>query len=749
MKRSNEVLKDAPTTDASTDKDRRTTEPRTLTGKLHPELPIGARVLLSPRIGFTAGPAGTIDAIQLRGRTPSPFGAAMGDHTVAWQALVDAVRAALHGRSAAEAVAELRVIHGAADRWQADAFSLTARLLAQLGDEAGARRVPRLEDADFRTVAALDRAAATPAQAAAELATAVAQHLAYLNYLPFATVPAAGSRGSVGSGEGTYRGTLVAFEQEKAPDVAETLAATDPRRAALRTALWKLFAFDAALREATIPAVLDPEIAVPLARAATRLLEIADGLDTLAVGLSVAPDTTSFASLMPLGTELETLRTTIGPRRFVRISGTEFAVHIVSLRGQVDAMQQLALGTTKDRKTKSGPVASAAKEAAMAARTLADGEVAAAKAAPARAAALLAAMLHEHLHTVATAYPRSVLATGLLTVGAEHTGADAALEELRRRIASSFPPAPGAEAERHRTALDTLGAALRTEYTALPPIITATRNGWAAQAANASLVVVYNPAVAPRVTCNGRADAPAGVAGMGCHTTAWVLEVEAVRRLLATAATPADALRTLAADVRTTHAGTNAAGTVLALDRYLPAGQLAAGQLVSVFDEATAVLTAATLPAPADADVATAIEAYLSWRNLLPFATVDEGDRGGHAERADADARTLFDGEALGLAAQTARQPLATREIRQTTVEALTLAADLLQAGLDDTAWPDLVDPVKAATTRLRARATELTTKAAAATNPADVIVTARWAEHRETYQRVHPGAAVPATWKD
>ncbi len=64
MKRAGDVSIDVTTSDPSAEKEQRTTGPRTLTGRIHDELPLGARVLLSPRIGFTAGSNPTIEAIQ-------------------------------------------------------------------------------------------------------------------------------------------------------------------------------------------------------------------------------------------------------------------------------------------------------------------------------------------------------------------------------------------------------------------------------------------------------------------------------------------------------------------------------------------------------------------------------------------------------------------------------------------------------------------------------------------------------------
>ncbi|HEY1669719.1 MAG TPA: hypothetical protein VGG54_28820, partial [Trebonia sp.] len=72
------------------------------TGNPHPELGAGIVVGLRPLV--TTDENGKISKVSINGRTPSPFGRAMGDHTVAWQLLVDEVHASLYGKSLSDAI---------------------------------------------------------------------------------------------------------------------------------------------------------------------------------------------------------------------------------------------------------------------------------------------------------------------------------------------------------------------------------------------------------------------------------------------------------------------------------------------------------------------------------------------------------------------------------------------------------------------------------------------------------------------
>src|SRR5579862_6621597 len=104
----------------------------TLVEAEHPELPLGASIRLRPRVVLDS--AGKVAKIEISGRTPSPFGGAMGDHTVSWQALVDAVHADLHGLLLATAISVLRAEHEARTEWMRTAGSDGMLLLRELDD---------------------------------------------------------------------------------------------------------------------------------------------------------------------------------------------------------------------------------------------------------------------------------------------------------------------------------------------------------------------------------------------------------------------------------------------------------------------------------------------------------------------------------------------------------------------------------------------------------------------------------------
>jgi hypothetical protein len=721
----------------------------------HPELPAGATVRMRPRV--TAGADDRTNGIQVSGRTPSPFGGPMGDHTVAWQALVDAVRAQLHGLPVADAVVALLIAHGAASAWMDQPGSLGRLLLRQLGADATQRR-PRLEDASFRVSdhAGLASAAARdgdPAKALGELGRAVAYHLAYLNYLPFATVQAATARGSHGSGEGAYRKLLTDYERGSQPDAtAQVLPPGDQGRTALTGALWALFDFRAAIRASHIRYVLDDSIATSTTADAAALeagladlVTISERLSDSSTGTLTGQDAGQLTRIQAAG-------------EFIRVRNSVRYLDISAAGGKVrdDAaaiLEARGAGTVPSRKawlnpgTKTGRDRAATTQLYVNSAASQAAEIAeAAAAAPARAAAVLASLLHKHQRTVATAYPRSVRMSEFL--GA--TPSVTAWAVLQQALAADQELAALPVSQERAVRLTALRQAFTTTYQALSPIEIAASNSWAAAAGKEALVVVYTqvPAGQAKFTVDGRADAPTGVEGQGSHTTAWVLETAAMNALVDAAASPAEACEALKAAL--TEDLARKVG-VLTLDHYLPADQLQAGQLPDVFSAAAACLAAAAVQDPS-----LAAASFLRYRNLLPFATVDAGDRGGHGEDINAAAATLFDRGSLEHATDLLQDAIRDDTTRFDAAAALKTAADVLKAEIDRTVavdgsdpWPDLVKKAaRLSRGRLNKRsaalsADELGVPAAAAADAAaaaTMIQRNRWQEHQRTYQELHPG---------
>ncbi|MFI6600666.1 hypothetical protein ACIBHX_30845 [Nonomuraea sp. NPDC050536] len=167
---------------------------------------------------------------------------------------------------------------------------------------------------------------------------------------------------------------------------------------------------------------------------------------------------------------------------------------------------------------------------------------------------------------------------------------------------------------------------------------------------------------------------------------------------------------------------------VIKLDALLPLAQLEGGQLGALFDAALATLTE-----PTAGESATA---YLTFRNLLPYATVDTGDRGGHGERADGTLRGNYDADALGDAIHVLEQDIE-REWK-TYPKRLEAVATSLAAGLkEDDGWSTdgrVRDAVAASARRLRAMAR--TMRAGGEHNAAQRINAARWDEHERLFRQ-------------
>ena len=220
---------------------------------------------------------------------------------------------------------------------------------------------------------------------------------------------------------------------------------------------------------------------------------------------------------------------------------------------------------------------------------------------------------------------------------------------------------------------------------------------------------------------------------MGSHTTAWVVEVEALKCLVAREDDPASALwNAVRADLKS---------KVTGLDIYLPADQLAAGQLIALFDAAQAVETAEHL-----ADKA---RCFLQFRNLLPFATVDAGNRAGKGERRNAQLWETFDIDSLKEAAELQQSAYQTQ--LEDSARALEDAAGVLGALIprelpkrgkkksevseeDEERWPS--DAVRAAAKEsyLRMRAFAKTLTFPTDLDVPKVIIPIRRIEHERVY---------------
>ncbi|MFC8454741.1 hypothetical protein, partial [Kitasatospora sp. NPDC057223] len=769
---------------------RLTREPSNLIAQPH-QLPKMARVTLRPSLEFT--PEHLIQRVVISPghRTPSPFGSRMGDHTVAWQAVVDALRASLYGLNLSGAIGILEERQHTVAGWMTQPKSTGKTRLALLPDAA--HRSKRLEDAAYRVTEYLKAAgtalrAGNQAEAVEAFERAVAHHLTYVNYLPFSTVPVHSSGGSKGSGEGSYRKVLLDteapgsaidrgaeaddFAAEELPDeavddedeeddaessVASSSASSDSssssssgsseedeppapvdRPTRLREALWKLFSFEAALRAARTRAALQPSTDTDVAGEHTSLeklvRQLIDQLDlTPKVRRTLAAKGRVFApglaydhdTVVRLGESAKALRA-----RFADDPEKDHLRQLAGTAGDLaDAIARaepngFAAGTADTWRKKLGTYRTPAQVAA-------DKIIDAAQDALPNAALVLAYLLHDHQVTMATAYPKSVTESGFLTTPAAPasggtapvTGpATAAIARLRAEIVARAARLPAED-----TVLKELLTATRKAYEALyaaePVPAPDLRNGWAVHRAAEALVVAYTPTPAngaPYLEVNGRAPAPRGVAGMGSHTTAWLVEVAATDVMVAV---PTETLAGFRAAVKK-----DLGSAVMRLDCLLPVDQLRGGQLRLLFNTAVKVLESTT--------VKEAAAQYLRFRNLLPFATVDAGDRGGHGEDLTRSSYDLFDTGSLRHAAELHDATLASDSERAAVARDLaTLGSALANRpaaswGLHDEVLPAVV----ACSRRLADQSTRL--MAGRPANVVETILGVRWAEHEETFKR-------------
>ncbi|MFI6918974.1 hypothetical protein ACIBIZ_03395 [Nonomuraea spiralis] len=622
------------------------------------DLPAGGVVHLRPLVDLRGdtGPkkiAGIL--ISRLQRTPSPFGNRMGDHTTSWQGVVDSVRAALYGKTVKEAATALLAMQATAQAQVSDPDGAARDLLMRLEtvdatDAAG--RIEPLENS-ARLVAeqcAIALSEKNESKAAQALATAVAQHLNFLNHLPFSTVPAASARGSTGSGEGTYRGALLAYEAKAAKLAADKgTAAPKPRtyeQNDMRTALWKMFAFDAAMRESYVEYALNPQSYGDVAEQYSELQKVNDELDKALTAVATNKGRVEALKDIPglLG-RIDDVQKTAGIYQ-----GMHRAAGALKAKAE-DARTRLQQPHTARRAETARKVIASAKNAHILAEA---GQVAAdlkkiGDGAPEYAVVVLSNLLYKHLRVMAAAYPHAVTAAGLPDPVSGKLGRPAAemmvkqLEgALRREYMDLFPKRT--EPEQYAPLIESITQTLA----GLPPITVEPRTtSWASEAADTNLVVDFDPALKESLVINGRAPAPPGVAGMGCHTTAWAIETQHANHLVSDASSGPQAVKALKEAVRK-----DLQSRVMELAALLPAEQIEGRQLAGLFDEAASVLNAP--------DASTAAMAYLSFRNLMPFATVNEGDRGGHAEKKDGGLDITFDKTAMKLAADHKRDELTT-----------------------------------------------------------------------------------------
>jgi hypothetical protein len=687
------------------------------------------KVKLLPRL---LAKAGTLIGISFgRNRTPSPFGNRMGDHTGSWTSVVDSVHARLYGKDLSAAVAELTTMQQDAQAWMSDDASVGMALWKRLDPADQDRRRAALENYAFTVGGVdglLDQARALllakgPDEKVAELlAEATAHHLAFLNFLPFATVPAKGDPGSRGSGEGAARAKVLDVEldvedalqwdeylrQEKdkdkekrlaaeqaaklektkgetpeetsrreADERAEAAAAKEQQLTNARDGLWGLFSMEAAVRAA------DVERAVAPAKIAEHL-ELLRQLQTLSTKVrlllpafilpptevnpatgrkrprtSAPPDlglgrktfAADIAALQRTAAELKKATDDLPYQQEIQPLVTELNDTVntmASLHGNVFAsdsnifeahLQNIGDFTANLDKRVSWL---SADPATVRAET----------------ALLLAHLVHEHQTTVARAYPNAVEQTKFLGDKPDEDAKRRAAAQVLSYITDKVKGVEGVEEDAARL--------LEAKMIELYPRLGATptpgpKSRWVADSRTASLVASFK---GETLSVQGRPAAPPGVGGMGSHTTAWVTEVGWVRKRLAEAGMDGIAATLKAAATKELNGH-----LMTKLAQHLPADQLAAGQLDMIFDAALDVMAATE---PADA-----ITAYLSFRNLLPYATVDAGDRGGHAERVGAAKATVFDGESLRAAIEQKLLEL-DKDRLDDTIKALRAAADSL-----------------------------------------------------------------------
>ncbi|MET7338572.1 hypothetical protein [Nonomuraea sp. NPDC005650] len=582
-------------------------------------------------------------------RTPSPFGSRMGDHTIAWAVHLDVLKAEMYGKPIKEAVVVLQTAHDEATRWMADPVGTQMKMLEWLSDHDA--RVLRLEDSDFRTRKHLDAAlqgmvAGRADEMVAALGPALAHHLAYVNYTPYATVRNLKDR-STGSAEAHYRRIIMQCEryyvdQAAKPQKMETepvqpaqpptmtrtgtviLRPEDfeeptppPDLPAVKAALWRMFSFDAALRETGLNYALSQAAAMQPRNDSRKLGQ-------LAVQMMKHLDKRTSFTLDVSGIEqqakalTEKLRGEGAQQHLFKAAQTikNVAANLVFADPEVYAYNKklinkylaLAKGETQGETTKANDSTD-------------------------RFVKIMSYLLHEHQRLCSLAYPQSVSHSEFLSP----TPGEAAMAELKAQLAKLYP-----KLKFNTEAGTQLLALLKAELDRMPRLPAVDQvKGWVSDDTGDPLVVTFVDRQGADI--NGRPPAPAGVAGMGCHTTAWVIQSTAVKKLLERRANNEDGLAVLEEAIEA-----DLASELIKLDRYLPLAQLEGGQLGAMFQAAFDTIT--------DATAGESAASYLTFRNLLPFATVDAGDRGGHGESLNATEPQTFDAKALGTTLELLRE---------------------------------------------------------------------------------------------
>jgi hypothetical protein len=663
-----------------------------------------------------------------RMRTPSPFGGRMGDHTGSWASVVDDTHSRLYNRTLRGAMEGLREAQDEVQNWMHDPGSVGMKLFGLLDTDDAESRRPVLEEYAYRveTLLAeveqiLDLDARTDAQndkATEDLASAIAYHLAYQNFLPFATVPAQSAKGSTGSGEPAARAAVLRVEaaaedkrqrdhllenetpaeatdretaEQAARDQLEAddkaahpgerhgdrklrLAAEEAQRlldeAAVvpraKRGLWDLFSFEAALREAGIELAVSPtkiqqdrrRIRLAVDDAKELMGMFAPYANPKKAGITRA----KFVPKIPVDTKddfLRRLKRIESEGKEVHDADTGYReVHKLSdvLRETAELMQRVSGEAPAQDVDDIARGQQKIEYLLPLASEILTSLTAKPDAARERCAYLLGSLVHEHQTRMARAYPDTVAKTDFL---GDDPG-QALADELRDQI---HEYALGFEDDQV-TALLARISELYEEFGATPEIGESTR--WVADAKTEGLVVSFS---GNTIRIQGRAPAPYGVGGMGSHSTAWVTEVGVVEKALGRVgkAGLAKELQRLAkADLE---------GDLLDLDWLLAGDQLNGGQLNSIFDNAAAVLNA-TEPEEA-------VRAYLCFRNVLPYATVDAGNRGGSGERKNATQDKVLDETSLKHAAEQKQGEFDDDRV-QATINAMTKAADALKDALKD-----------------------------------------------------------------
>ncbi|WP_380659631.1 hypothetical protein [Sinosporangium siamense] len=623
-----------------------------------------------------------------RQRTPSPLiGGKMGDHTGSWASVVDSVHSLLYDKPVKEAVGLLHEKQRRAQAWMSDDGSPGMKLWKTLDFDDQENRQGSLEHYAHQVDSLLKQAAdalnrplideasrEAAARAPGLLSEAMGYHLAYLNFLPYATVPAGSQTGSKGAGEGSARAEVLEIESNPGTALSST------ERETARENLWGLFSTEAAVREAAADRAVSPkkmekisghiDELVALSGEVEALLSgfLAPGASRVQVATAVGGDISAFnAKVMKLKDKAEKLSGTLSTSEYAKIREMP-----TQIKQTLNTLSDLTLGKTAVGTSSLMRPHADLKQSSDGLKELKNWLVGDADNAREESALILARLLYDHQTAVAEAYPNAVKESEFLTFDAADKdrptdAAGAAVGMLKRYLAAD----KGMEAE--DDAIEKLGERVAALHATLGPRPTpAADSKWVADSSTESLVVSFR---GDELVIVGRAAAPYGVAGMGSHTTAWVDEVDAVKRLVAKSK-KGEITKQIAKEVAADLKGAPLRG----LASLLPAEQLDGGQLSAVFNAAANVMAARS---PEES-----IKAYLSFRNLLPYATVDAGDRAGHGERSGGRKKSQFDKESLQAAIDLKVKELDGDDVASTT-EAMEKAAQSLTDILDDIVMAD------------------------------------------------------------